>query len=174
MIQLRAMAFLAVLVVLGTAAWADEAQPGDAAKFLKEKGLEDYHAMCVKFVTALVERRLEAAHEIVIRSNWEPYRHVDPAVYERVCDFLARIGVEELELVGYSEISSSSLSLHYVLNTDWGPVLIIMVAYRYQNVWHTNSFHYDSDSLKLMDRLKGITRFSKSIVVPLKRQGKTA
>jgi hypothetical protein len=174
MIQLRAMAFLAVLVVLGTAAWAEETPPGDAAQFLKEKGLEDYHAMCVKFVTAIMERRPEAANEIIVSSNMPTYRKTTPGAYEPLSATLARVRVEELELVGYSKISSIALSLHYIVNTDWGPMLFTLVTYRYENAWHTNTVLWESDAGRLIDRLKGAIRFSKSIVVPLKRQGKTA
>lgn len=176
MLQLRGTAFLTVLLVLGSVVMAEEATPSEAARFVKEQGLEDYHAMCVQFFTALAESKPETACEILVKSlpplGQVPSRDAFQSMCVQVSGLLAKFKVEDVELVGYRPISSKAMVLCYVLNSDQGPVLLSMVPFRHKNAWCTHTWQYDGEIKPILDHLRGTVHFSGKMVVPVKREAK--
>jgi hypothetical protein len=167
------MALLTVLVVLGTTAWADETPPGDAAQFLKEKGLEGIHATSVDFLSAMIAGKPGTAMEILDKSFLPSlkagFRKNSLETLTRVSSGMAEPGpvITDVELVGYRKISGKTLTLYYVLNGSHGPVLTAMVIHRYQNAWYVLGWVVEGNLQKLMEQMNGVVPFSKSIVVPI-------
>jgi len=173
MTHLRTTTFLAVLVVLGTAARGEEAQPGDAAKFLKENGLEAIHATCTDFLSAMIAGKPGTALEILDKSFLPSlkagFRKNSLETLTRISRSMAEPGLvtTDAELVGYRKISSKTLTLYYVLNSSQGPVLTAMVIHRYQDAWYVHGWVVEGNLQKLMEQMNGMVPFAKSLVVPI-------
>lgn len=176
MLYLRGTAFLTVLLLLGSVAKAEETPPSEAARFIKDQGLEDYHAMCLEFFTALAQRKPETANEILVNSipplGQVPSRDHMQSMCTQVSALLAKFTIDDIELVGYLPISSKAIVLYYVLNSEQGPVLLTMVPFRHQNVWRTHTWQYHGEMAPILDRMRGVIRFSGNLIVPVKREGK--
>jgi hypothetical protein len=172
------MALLAVSVVLGTAAWAEETPPGDAAKFLKANGLEGIHATSVDFLSAMIAGKPGTAMEIldksILPSIKEEFRKNSLETLTRISSGMVAAGysVTDVELVGYRKISGKAFTLYYVLNTNRGPALTTMAIQRYQDAWYTYYWSMEGNAEKLLERLNGVVQFSKSLVVPIHRDEK--
>jgi hypothetical protein len=143
----------------------------DVRKFLKENGLEEYHDRCVRYAAALAERKPETAGQILVES-------FPPAVPERDRDTWRSItvqvaphfvkGAEDLELVGYQRLSGKVIALCYMEHGNLGPMVMLFMACRMDGKWYSRYLSFETNGGKMLETLKGITRFSGDTVSPLK------
>lgn len=177
MTALRAFWILAVFLLLGhQCSLAAEPAPADAAQFLKQSGLEAVHATYAKYFTLLSENKTEAASQVLIDSFPPQLNNATLEQLQKITDSLRAVfarGVEDVELVGAMTISSKCVALYYLVNGKSGPTAVVLVPNRWEGNWHTHSWFVTVEMAQVMQHLKGITRFSKSLVV-LKVRGKTA
>lgn len=168
---------LAAFVLLGReCCLAAEPAPADAAQSLKQSGLEAMHATYAKYFTLLSENKAEAASQVLIdsfppqmnNSTLEQLRKINDMLYSA----FAR-GTADVELVGALTISSKCVALYYMVNASNGPAIVVLVPYQVDGKWRTHSWFVSVEMAQIMQHLKGITRFSKALVV-LKVKGKTA
>jgi hypothetical protein len=159
-----------------TVARAGETEGLDAAQYLQKMGLEEYHGMCVKYISLLAQGKPETGAELLVNTWPEGSRQ---AVRERfqilstqISGRLAGAVVEDIELVGAARISSKAAGLCYIANTDRGPAAFILAPYQFQGIWRTHTIFFDPEFAQILDRLKWVDRFSGSTAVPVKREGK--
>lgn len=166
----------ACLMTLGTSSPAAEGSPTDVAAFLKEQALEDYHALCVKFFAALAEARPETAGKLLAESAGVAQNQLPEGMKRLVVTAAAKFndGVIDIELVGFSRVSSRTVALYYVAHTRREPELFILMAYRRQERWNTYMWTYECDATKILDLMKGAIRFSGDTVLALQKEGKAA
>lgn len=168
---------LAAFVLLGQeSCLAAEPATADAAEFLKRSGLESMHATYAKFFTLLSENKAEAASQVLIDSFPPQLNNATLEQLRKITEGLRPVfarGVEDVELVGAMTISSKCIALHYIVNGKHGPTAVVLTSYRREGDWRTHTWSVTVDMAQIMQHLKGITRFSKSLVV-LKVKGKTA
>jgi hypothetical protein len=168
---------LAVLVSSATFARGAEPAVNDAAQYLQQNGLMAAHATYVKFFTLLAERKSVEANQVLADSL--PIG-VNPAVRDQVLRATAALstvfdrGVESAELVGALRVSGNSIALYYVMNTGGGPVLVTLMPFRQRGTWRTHTWIMESNATKIIESLKGVTRFSESMVIPFTTRDKTA
>ncbi len=168
---------LAVFVLLGCeCSLAAESAPSTAAEFLKRSGLESIHADYVAYFRLLSEGKAEDAFQRFTATF--PPRLSSPNLdhLRRFTDALRSVfakGVEDVELVGVLTFSNKSSAMYYVLNSSTGPIVVVLVPFQWQGKWRTHSWFIHGEMDQIMRHLQGIVRFPKSIVVPLKPQGKT-
>jgi hypothetical protein len=168
---------LAVLVFSIRLSFGADAASNDAAQYLQEHGLVAAHATYVKFFTLLSEHKAVEANQVLADSL--PVG-VNPAVRDQVLRATAALssvfdrGVESAELVGALKVSGNSIALYYVMNTSGGPVLVTLMPFRQRDLWRTHTWIMETNATKIIESLKGVTRFSESLVTPFSTRGKTA
>jgi hypothetical protein len=147
-----------------------------AAKYLQEMGLEDYHGMCVKYISLLTQGKPETGAELLVGSLPEGSREKDRERFQilsaQISGRLAGAAIEDIELVGVTRISSKAVGLCYIVNADRGPAAFILAPFQFQGAWHTHTLFFEPDFEKILDRLKWVDRFSGNTVVPITREGK--
>lgn len=177
MSALRVSWILAAFVLLGHEyCLAAEPAPADAAQFLKQSGLEAVHATYAKYFTLLSENKAEAASQLLVDSFPQQLNNATLEQLQKITDLLRAVfarGIEDVELVGAMTMSSKCVALYYVVNGKHGPTVVVLVPNRWEGNWHTHSWFVTVEMAQVMQHLKGITRFSKALVV-LKVKGKTA
>lgn len=169
---------LATLVFFG-GRFAPGAEPAstDAAQFLKQSGLEAVHATYAKYFTLLSENKSEDALQVLVQSLPPNMNAATLDQLHKINDMLQSMFVREtknVELVGILAISEDCVGLYYIANGKGGPALVVLVPYRWEGRWRTHTWSVSSEMTQVIQHVKGITRFSKSLVVPLKPRGKTA
>lgn len=175
------LAVVLAVTVLGAsyALGAESAEPAtpDAAKYLQQYGLEEIHAHYVKFFTLLSEGKAVDANQLLSESM---PKGVNPAVRDQVLRATAGLsavfdrGVEDAELIGLNKISSKSIVLYYVLNSNSGPVLVILMPFRQRDAWRTHTWMMETNAPKIIEALKGVGRFPTPDVIKFKPRGVTA
>lgn len=169
-------------VLMLIAGWASsapgaETDAGDAAKYLRQYGLEEVHANYAKFFTLLSEGKTVEANQILAESL---PTGVNPAVRDQVLRATAGLsavfdrGVEDAELIGLQKISNKSIALYYVLNSNSGPILVILMPFRHRDQWRTHTWMLETNAPKIIDGLKGVGRFQTPAVITFKSRGMTA
>jgi len=170
------------VVLAATVLWAShaigaESAAPDAAKYLQQYGLEEIHADYVKFFTLLSDGKAVEANQLLSESM---PKGVNPAVRDQVLRATAGLsavfdrGVEDAELIGLNKISNKSIALYYVLNTNSGPVLVILMPFRQRDNWRTHTWMMETNAPKIIEALKGIGRFPAPDVIKFKPRGVTA
>lgn len=154
-----------------------EASATDAAKYLQQYGLEEVHANYAKFFTLLSEAKTVEANQVLAESL--PV-NVNPAVRDQVLRATAGLsaifqrGVEDAELIGLQKISSKSIALYYVLNSNSGPILVILMPFRHRDKWRTHTWMMETNAPKIIDILKGVGRFQAPAVITFQSRDMTA
>ena len=154
-----------------------ETNASDADKYLQQYGLDEIHASYAKFFTLLSEGKTVEANQILAESL---PANVNPAVRDQVLRATAGLsaiferGVEDAELIGLQKISNKSIALYYVLNSNSGPVLVILMPFRQRDQWRTHTWMMELNAPKIIEVLKGVGRFQAPIVIPFKSRGMTA
>ncbi len=172
--------FAAILAV--TVLWVNHslgAEPAvpDAAQYLQQYGLEEMHASYSRFFTLLSEGKAVEANQLL--AELLP-TGVNPAVRDQVLRATAGLsaiferGVEDAELIGLNKISTKSIALYYVLNSNSGPVLVILMPFRHRGAWRTHTWMMETNAPKIIEALKGVGRFPTPAVIPFKSRGMTA
>ena len=166
----------------GTILWAAHALGADspapeAAQYLQQYGLEEIHASYVKFFTLLSEGKAVEANQLLAETL---PKGVNPTVRDQVLRATAGLsavferGVEDAELIGLQRISNKSIALYYVLNSNSGPVLVILMPFRHRDKWRTHTWMLKSNAPDIIEALKGVGRFQTPAVIPFKARGMTA
>ena len=173
----RMFVFAALVLLAGGPSFAAEPKEPDGQQFLKQSGLEAIHGTYTKYFTLLADNKSEAAVELLIQSfpknvDEETRRHMRE-LSAAISSVFAR-GVEDVELVGAQSVSSKCVALYYVLNGATGPTLVMLTPYRREGTWYTHSWSTSIDVHKIIDSLKGITRFSGNVVGRPKPPGRRA
>ena len=83
-------------------------------------------------------------------------------------------GVLDIESVGFSKISSRTIALYFIAHTQREPQLFVLMAYRRKDTWNTYMWTYECDAAKILELMKGATRFSGDTVLPIKKEDKAA
>jgi hypothetical protein len=154
-----------------------ETNASDADKYLQQYGLEQIHASYAKFFTLLSEGKTVEANQILAESL---PANVNPAVRDQVLRATAGLsaiferGVEDAELIGLQKISNKSIALYYVLNSNSGPVLVILMPFRQRDQWRTHTWMMELNAPKIIEVLKGVGRFQAPAVIPFRARGMTA
>ena len=176
MIRPMKLVLFACLMTLGPTSPAAEGPSTEVALFLKEQGLEKYHAVCVKFFAALVEARPETAAKIFAESAGVAPEQLPDGMKRLVVTAAAKFngGVIDIEAVGFSRISSRVISIYFIAHTPREPQLFILMAYRRKESWNTYMWTYECEAAKILELMKGATRFSGDTVLPIKKQDKAA
>jgi len=171
MIRPMKLVLFACLMTLGPTSQATEVAP-----FLKEQGLEKYHAVCVKFFTALVEARPETAAKIFAESAGVPQEQLPDGMKRLVVTAAAKFngGVIDIEAAGFSRISSRVIAIYFIAHTPREPQLFVLMAYRRKETWNTYMWTYECEAAKILELMKGATRFSGDTVLPIKKEDKAA
>ena len=171
MIRPMKLVLFACLMTLGPTSQATEVAP-----FLNEQGLEKYHAVCVKFFAALAEARPETAAKILAESAGVPPERLPDGMKRLVVTAAAKFndGVIDIESVGFSRISSRTVALYFIAHTQREPQLFVLMAYRRKDTWNTYMWTYECDAAKILELMKGATRFSGDTVLPIKKEDKAA
>ena len=153
-----------------------ESPAPDSARYLEQYGLEEIHATYAKFFTLLSEGKAVEANRILGDSM--PV-NVNPAVRDQVLRATAGLtalfdrGVEDAELIGLQKISAKSIALYYVLNTNSGPVLVILMPFRQRDQWRTHTWMMEANAPKIIEALKGVGRFQTPDVIVFQPRGMT-
>jgi hypothetical protein len=154
-----------------------ETDASDAAKYLQQYGLEEIHASYARFFTLLSEGKTVEANQLLAETL--PVS-VNPAVRDQVLRATAGLstvfdrGVEDAELIGLQKISNKSIALYYVLNSNSGPVLVILMPFRQRDKWRTHTWMMELNAPKIIEILKGVGRFQAPAVIPFKARDMTA
>jgi hypothetical protein len=169
----RSHALLA-LVCLMTSGQSSPAM--EVSEFLKEHDLQAYHATCVKFFSALVEARPEAATKVLADSAGVPTEKLPDGMKRLALQAAARCneGVIDIELVGFSMISSRAIALYFIAHTKREPLLFVLMPYRRKDTWNTYFWAFEPEAAKILEWLKGLPRFSGDTVLPLTKGDKAA
>jgi hypothetical protein len=155
---------------------ADEANDPDAAQYLQLYGLEEIHGVYVEFFTLLSAGKAVEANKILAESL---PANVNPAVRDQVLRATAGLsaiferGVEDAELIGLQKISTKSIALYYVLNSNGGPILVILMPFRQRDQWRTHTWMMETNAPKIIDALKGVGRFPTPDVIAFAPRGMT-
>ena len=176
MIRPMQMVLFACLLTLGQPSPGADGPPTEVAPFLKEQGLEKYHAACVKFFAALAEARPETAAKILAESAGVPQEKLPDGMKRLVVTAAAKFndGVLDIESVGFSRISSRVVAIYFMAHTSREPELFILMAYRRKETWNTYMWTYECEASKILELMKGATRFSGDTVLPIKKEDKAA
>ena len=166
----KGLAVIAVILAVEAFPAAGQATV-DVRKFLKENSLEEYHDRCVRYAAALADHKPETAGRILIESfpPTAPDRDRDTwrsATVQIAPHFLK--GAEDLELVGYQRLSGKVVALHYMEHGNLGPMAMLFMACRVEGKWYTGYLSFETNGGKMLEMLKGTTRFSGDTVSPLK------
>ena len=148
----------------------------EVAPFLKEQGLEKYHAACVKFFAALAAARPETAAKILADSAGVPQERLPDGMKRLVVTAAAKFndGVIDIESVGFSRISSRAIAIYFMAHTQREPQLFILMAYRRKETWNTYMWTYECDAAKILELMKGANRFSGDTVLSMRNEDKAA
>ena len=168
-----------LLLIVG---WASnspgaETNGSDADKYLQQYGLEEIHASYAKFFTLLSEGKAVEANQALAESL---PANVNPQVRDQVLRATAGLsaifdrGVEDAELIGLQKISNKSIALYYVLNSNSGPILVILMPFRQREKWRTHTWMMETNAPKIIEALKGVGRFPTPDVIKFKPRGVTA
>jgi hypothetical protein len=132
-----------------------------------------------KFVAELSAQRLEEAWQtyrlMAVDPPKPPQTPFDPDPFE---EFQRRIGkfppnLESLTLIGSRNYSAKSRRLFFVADTNIGPYLVEVLAYRYRNQWYFGHFgyhslgHADPNVLRQYDDILPMWRLPEPVPVPL-------
>jgi len=170
-------AVLAVAVLWVSHSRGAEPAAPDVAKYLQQYGLEEIHANYTKFFTLLSDGKAVEANQLL--ADLLP-KGVNPAVRDQVLRATAGLsaifdrGVEDAELIGLNKISTKSIALYYVLNSNSGPVLVILMPFRQRDGWRTHTWMMETNAPKIIEALKGVGRFPTPDVIKFKPRGVTA
>jgi hypothetical protein len=168
---------LTLIVVSAINSLGAEPAVPDASKYLQQYGLEEVHANYAKFFTLLSEGKTVQANQLLAESL---PTGVNPAVRDQVLRATAGLsaifdrGVEDAELTGLQKISNKSIALYYVLNSNSGPVLVILMPFRHRGKWRTHTWMMETNAPKIIEALKGIGRFPTPPVIAFQPRDMTA
>jgi hypothetical protein len=167
---------IACLTTWGPTSPATASEPIQLAPFLQENGLEEYHAVCVKFFSALAEAAPETAAKIFAESAGVPQDKLPDVMKRLVLNAAARfnVGVIDVELAGFSRISNRLIALYFVAHTQREPQLFLLMVYRRKSTWNTCMWTYEVDAAKILESMKGATRFSGDTILPIKKPDRAA
>jgi hypothetical protein len=167
---------LMLIVVAARPSLGAETNAPDPAKYLQQYGLEEIHATYAKFFTLLSESKTVEANQLLADSL--PV-NVNPAVRDQVLRATAGLsavferGVEDAELTGLQKISAKSIALYYVLNSNSGPVLVILMPFRQRDTWRTHTWMMEPNAPKIIEALKGVGRFPTPDIITFQPRGMT-
>lgn len=168
----------ALILMAWTAGPAPGAEAGDpdAAQYLQRYGLEEVHALYTRFFLLLAEGKAVEANKVLAESL---PANVNPAVRDQVLRATAGLsavferGVEDAELTGLQKISAKSIALYYVLNSNGGPILVILMPFRHRDQWRTHTWMMETNAPKIIEALKGVGRFPTPDVITFPSRGMT-
>lgn len=167
-------ATLTLILCCATSMPAAETGDTDAERYLQQYGLEEIHASYTRFFSLLSEGKTVEANQALAQSL-PP--NVNPQVRDQVLKATAGLsaifdrGVEDAELVGLQKVSNKSIALYYVLNSNGGPILVILMPFRQRDQWRTHTWMMKSNAPDIIEALKGVGRFQNPAVIPFKTRG---
>ncbi len=174
---LKLTAILTLALTCANTAAAAEAEATDAERYLQQYELKDIHASYVRFFSLLSEGKAVEANQALAESL---PANVNPQVRDQVLRATAGLsaifdrGVEDAELIGLQKVSNKSIALYYVMNSNGGPILVILMPFRHRDQWRTHTWMMKSLAPDIIEALKGVGRFQNPIVIPFKARGMTA
>jgi hypothetical protein len=173
--RLRIITTILIVLAARGSLGAETSMP-DAAQYLRLYGLEEIHASYAKFFTLLSEGKAVEANQILADSL---PTNVNPAVRDQVLRATAGLsaifdrGVEDAELIGLQKISTKSIALYYVLNSNSGPILVTLMPFRQRDKWRTHTWMMETNAPKIIEALKGVGRFPTPDVITFQPRGMT-
>jgi hypothetical protein len=173
----RLPAILSLILCWAPSLPAAETSSSDSAKYLQQYGLAEIHASYAKFLTLLSEGKAVEANQALAETL---PANVNPQVRDQVLRATAGLsaifdrGVEDAELIGLQKISNKSIALYYVLNSNSGPILVILMPFRQREKWRTHTWMMETNAPKIIEVLKGVGRFQTPAVIPFKSRAMTA
>jgi hypothetical protein len=173
----RALFLAAFAVCLSAPALTAECQENDAKAFLEANGLEQLNARSIDYVAHLVQNRPEKAAEIHVEffspQMGEKAREDIRGMATRAAAMLTKFKVEDVELVAAHRLSSKSVGLCYILNTDRGAILLAFGAYRHDGNWYGESWDLRMEFREIAEYLRGAIRFREPASFPVEPKDET-
>ncbi len=170
-------AFLTLTVLWVSPSRGAETAAPKAAQYLEQYGLTEIHASYARFFQLLSDGKAVDANRLLAETL---PTSVNTVVRDQVLRATAGLsavferGVEDAELIGLNRISNKAIALYYVLNSNAGPVLVVLMPFRQRATWRTHTLMMESNVPKIIEALKGVGRFPAPDVILFKSRGVTA
>lgn len=141
-----------------------KAETGDARAFVTSNGLEEINSWVTDLVRIMSQGDAKKANELFLSKAFQEPTASATDFFLHICrqysDYLVAAGLDDIELVACSRLSSKSLVLYYMVHTDQKPVLTIFHFIYLRNAWRNTAIASTTDWKQQVDDLAKASRFA--------------